>query len=120
MPDSTSPEPVQSLNLLATARELCAEKAYERDGHAARTLVRAGDIRVVIVAMRRGSIIQEHRARATGSLQALTGLLRVRLEERQVDLVAGQLLVLDANAQHEVTALDESVFLLTLGRHDPA
>ena len=100
---------------LATAeRELREEPAYARDGHTARTLVREPDLRVVLVVMRSGGKIAEHRAHETASIQALSGHIRLRVETQLVHLTAGKLLVIAPQLRHEVDALADSAFLLTL------
>lgn len=100
--------------LASIDRELRAEEAYEREGHAARTLVREADLRVVLIVLVAGARIPEHRAQATTSILALTGHVKLRLPDRLVDLTAGQLLVLDPGLPHDLEAASESAVLLTL------
>lgn len=102
-------------DLAAIDAELRREDAYERDGHTARTLVRDGDIRIVLIVMRAGARIAEHRANETASIHALSGRVRLRLSDRDAELFAGSLLVLERDLRHDVEALAESAFLLTLG-----
>jgi len=104
-----------TFDLGSMKRALRAELRYQRDGQAARTLVRAPDLRVVLIVLRRGVRIAEHHANETVSIQALAGHLRVHLSERVVDLEAGELLVLAAGLHHDVEAPVDSAFLLTLG-----
>ena len=57
----------------------------------------------------------EHRAEARISIQALVGRIRLHLPERQpLELSAGQLLALDCGMPHDVEALEESAFLVTV------
>jgi quercetin dioxygenase-like cupin family protein len=104
-----------TFDLGSLKRALRAELRYQRDGQAARTLVRAPDLRVLLIVLRRGIRIAEHHANETVSIQTLAGHLRVHLPERVVDLETGQLLVLAAGLQHDVEAPVDSAFLLTLG-----
>jgi quercetin dioxygenase-like cupin family protein len=104
-----------SFDLAATDREMREEAAYERNGHTARTLTLEPDMRIVLVAMKAASRIAEHQANATVSIHALSGQLRLHLEDRVVELPAGQLLVLEPGLRHDVEAVVESAFLLTLG-----
>lgn len=105
-------------DLTATISELRTSTAYLHDGHTARTLLREGDLRVVLVAMSAGARIAEHRAKATASVHALSGHVRLRLPEGLADVTAGQLLVLERGVPHDVEAVAESAFLLTLGWQD--
>jgi len=94
---------------------LQAEPRYQRDGQAARTLVRTPDLRVVLVVLRRGTRIAEHHANETVSIHTIAGHLRLHLPERVVELEAGQLLVLAPGLPHDVEASGDSAFILTLG-----
>ncbi len=104
-------------DLAAIDAEMRREAAYEREGHTARTLVREEDMRVVLVVMRAGGRIAEHRAKDTASVQTLSGHVRLRLPDGVIDLPAGRLLVLERDLRHDVEAAEESAFLLTLGWH---
>ncbi len=102
-------------DLVAVAAELRTQDAYLREGHTARTLVREPDLRVVLIVMKAGSRIAEHRAQETASIHALSGHVRLRLPDDVVDLPTGRLLVLERDLKHDVEAIDESAVLLTLG-----
>lgn len=95
-------------------RELRQEEAYVRDGHTARTLVREPDLRVVLLVLKSGAKIPEHQAQAMASIHVVSGRVRLRLPDRLADLRAGQLLVLEKGLTHDVEAVGESAFLLTL------
>jgi quercetin dioxygenase-like cupin family protein len=117
-PEMSKPETIVRgavFDLAAIDAELRREDAYGRDGHTARTLVREGDIRVVLIVMRAGARIAEHRANETASIHALSGHVRLRLPDRDAELLAGRLLVLERGLPHDVEAISESAFLLTLG-----
>lgn len=98
--------------------ELRAEAPYERTGQNARTLVHTSDLRIVLIALRAGKTIPEHDAKATASVQAISGHVRLKVAEQQVDLKSGQLLALGAGLKHDVQAVEDSVFVLTLGWHE--
>ena len=106
---------------LATAdRAMREEDAYMREGHTARTLTREQDLRIVLIVMKAASRIAEHRTNQTVSIHALSGHLRLHIPNRTVDLPAGQLLVLERGLHHDVEAVVESAFLLTMGWHKAA
>jgi len=102
-------------DLAAVDFELRKNDAYRREGHTARTLVRKPDLRIVLVVMKAGARIAEHRADETASIHALSGHLRLRLPDKIADLAGGQLLVLERGLKHDVEAVADSAFLLTLG-----
>lgn len=114
----TKPEPTTKgalFDVAAVDAELRRDDAYLRDGHTARTLVREPDLRVVLVVMKAGARIAEHQANETASIHALTGHVRLQLPEKVADLPAGRLLVIERGVRHDVEAMAESAFLLTLG-----
>lgn len=112
-----SPEPVESgasFELADVERELRAEPQYINTGHATRTLVRTDDLRVLLSVLGAGHSIKEHSAAGTVSIHVTTGQLRITLPSRTVDARSGQLLVLQAAMRHEVMAVSDSAFVLTL------
>lgn len=102
-------------DLGALASELRTEDAYLREGHTARTLAREADVRLVLVVMKAGAHIAEHHANETASVHALSGHVRLRLPAGVADVPAGRLLLLERGLPHDVEAVLDSAFLLTLG-----
>ncbi len=115
MSSLTSPEHGTVFNFESLGHELRAEDAYERSGQTARTLVHTSDLRIVLIALRAGKSISEHDASVTASVHALNGYLRLQLPDQKVELKAGQLLALGAGLKHDVSAVEDSLFVLTLG-----
>lgn len=111
-----SAEEKGTITPLATlARTLREEAAYVREGHTARSLVHAPDLRVLLVAIRAGATIAEHEAAHTVTVHLLSGALRLQVAGATVELEEGQLLRLEAGLVHDVSARADSAFLLTLG-----
>jgi quercetin dioxygenase-like cupin family protein len=109
-------------DLATVEQELRREEAYAREGHTARTLVRAPDLRVVLIAMKAGSRVAAHTLDETVSIQALGGRLRLQVPrlarpgaDGVLELSAGRVLVLEAGTEHAVEAVGDSAFLLTFG-----
>lgn len=95
------------------------ERAHQAEGwrqgkHSARTLLKATDLRVVLIAVHAGDRIEEHRAPGPISIHALSGHIRVTVGHRAIDVPAGQVLTLERDATHAVEAVAESAFLLTI------
>ncbi|MCB9383521.1 MAG: hypothetical protein H6509_02825 [Bryobacterales bacterium] len=116
MSEKTTQEDVDLQDLNAVCDELRREAAESSAGHAARTLLHEPDLRVVLIAMAPGGVIQEHKARSAGSIQTLRGAIDVQFPERSVRVAAGSLLSVKGGVRHSVTARDGGEFLLTLGR----
>jgi quercetin dioxygenase-like cupin family protein len=102
-------------DLKAIAAQIRSEPAYQRAGHAAQTVVREDDLRVVVLAMKAGAIVPEHQAHATGSLYVVEGRIRLIFAERSIELSPCQLVAIERASRHAVEALEESTFVLTLG-----
>ena len=103
-------------DLAGAGDELLLEAAGSAAAHAARTLLHEPELRVVLIAMAPGGHIKEHKARSATSIQVLRGAIEVQLPERSVEVSAGGLLILEGGLDHAVSASEEAVFLLTLGR----
>jgi quercetin dioxygenase-like cupin family protein len=83
-------------------------------GQNAKTLVKYDDFRVVLTALKARARLPEHRTKGRISIQTIAGRILVRAEGRTFDLRAGALLALDQNLPHDVEALEESAFLITI------
>lgn len=83
-------------------------------GQNAKTLVKYNGLRVVLVALKARSRIPEHYTQGQISIQTVVGHIQVRAQGRTFELRAGGLLALDRDLPHDVEALEESAFLLTI------
>ncbi len=120
--DAFRPEPVRrvdapfiSFDVPFELARLRAERAYETEGHAGRTLAKYPDLRVVLEAMKPGVRLPFHETAERMTLQVIVGQLRVwdgYGENR--DLSEGSFAAIDAARVHEIECLDESALLLTL------
>jgi quercetin dioxygenase-like cupin family protein len=100
---------------LATLKQ---ELSWQRGDRNARTLVDAGGFRLVLTALKMGARLREHHTPGWVSIFTTTGHLLVRTAGRDVDLHMNDVLVLAADEPHEVEALEESSFLLTVAGLD--
>ncbi len=107
--------PLLQFDLESEIRELRQAESWLRgSGRSSKTLVKHPDFRIVLILVKPKAHLQEHKADARISVFTLTGRVRLRLPERAVEVPAGQLLVLDRGIPHDVEALEESAFLLTV------
>ena len=83
-------------------------------GQNAKTIVKYEDFRIVLIALKTGAKLPDHRTKGRISIHTLTGRLLVRAEGRTFDLPTGALMALDHNLPHDVEALEESACLLTI------
>jgi quercetin dioxygenase-like cupin family protein len=90
------------------------ESWLQPTGRSSKTLVKHPDLRIVLIAMKANTRMHEHTAAGRISVHSLYGHIRLHLPGRTVDLPAGRLLALDQCVPHDVEALENSAFLLTL------
>ncbi len=102
-------------DLRAELGQLRAEEPRLQRRHNAKTLVKEGDLRVVLMTLGRGRRIEEHRAPGRTAIHTLKGRIRLRLPAQTVELPAGRLLAIGPRVPHDVEALEDSAFLLTIG-----
>jgi len=107
-------DPVGHFDLPALERELRQDVALANEGQSAVTLVKHADLRVVLIALRRGARRIEASTGARISLQALRGHMELHLAGDVVDLPAGHLTTLTGGIEFGIEALTESAVLLTL------
>lgn len=79
------------------------------------TLLKSDNMRLVLIALRAGAEIDFRQSDNLISLQLLKGKLEFIAEKNKVVLEQGQLLTLHENIPHGLTAINETIFLLTIG-----
>lgn len=94
--------------------ELIDEALLERTGRSARTLVKDGPLRVTLTALGAGGSIAQHQASGPITVHVLSGEILFRAGGDEWRLESGDLLSLDAGAEHSVSSETGGVFLLTV------
>ena len=114
------PHPVNGtalkFDLQAEAAALVEEPTWRARGHNAKTLVKHPDFRVVLIALKAGSRMSEHKTDHCVTIHALEGRLRLHVPGgAPLELAQGELLALEQTVLHDIEALADSVFVLSLG-----
>jgi quercetin dioxygenase-like cupin family protein len=92
-----------------------AESWQREAGRSSETIVKYPEFRIVLIRMKPGSYISHHRAEGPISVHAVLGKIRVHLpDDRMEELNPGDLLALERGLEHDVEALEECAFLLTI------
>ena len=102
-------------DLNAQIERLKCEPAWQ-NGRNAKTIVKYPDFRIVLMLMKAKTRIEEHHADGRISVQTIAGHIRMRVTGKDFDLPVGHLLALDHEVRHDVEALEDSAFLLTIAR----
>jgi len=111
-------EPLMEFDLPAEIDRLRTETTWSR-GQNARTLVKLDDFRVVLTALQAKARMPEHKTEGRISVHVIAGHIHLRAAGRTFSLRAGSLLALDHGVPHDVEALEESAFLITIAWPGP-
>lgn len=112
-PDGNMVDKLAQFDLLHEIADAEQKKPWP-SGHYARTLFKKHDFRVLLINMENGSQMKEHHADGTLAIQVLKGKVRVNVGGKPHELAAGNLFTLAGSIRHDVEALDDSAFLLTI------
>jgi quercetin dioxygenase-like cupin family protein len=105
--------PILSFDLNEEIKGLREEDAWQA-GRNSKTMVKHPDFRVVLTVLKSGTRLQEHKAAGRISVQAVAGRIRMHVQDEVFDLPAGRLLALERAVPHDVEALEDSAFLLSI------
>lgn len=107
--------PLLQFDLAKEIKELRKEESWNQEtGRSSKTLVKYHDLRIILILMKAKTRMHEHKTTARISVQTISGHIRLHLPKRAVDLPAGNLVALDQCLEHDVEALEESAFLLSI------
>lgn len=107
--------PLLHFNLVNELRQLRSQDSWQRGtGRSSKTLAKYPDFHVVLVLMKASTRMNKHHVDARISVHALEGRIRLSLPDEMVEVSAGELVALDYAIPHEVEALEESAFLITI------
>jgi quercetin dioxygenase-like cupin family protein len=103
-------------NIQVELEKLKNADSWQREtGRSSETIVKYPEFRIVLIRMKPGSYMSHHRAEGPISVHAVLGKIKVHLpDDRTEELVPGDLLAIERGLEHDVEALDECAFLLTI------
>ena len=114
-----TPEPTAGVflefDLNDQIQQLKSEPAWQ-NGRNAKTMVKYPNFRIVLMVVKAKTRIEEHHADGRISVQTIAGHIRMRVAGKDFDLPVGHLLALDHEVRHDVEALEDSAFLLTIAQ----
>ena len=101
------------LNIDKEVEELRYSPEFE-SGIARKVLIRYPDFQITLRVMKANTRIPEHHNPGRICVQTIRGHMRMHADDKLFDLPQGKALVLDRAVTHDVEALEESAFLLTV------
>jgi quercetin dioxygenase-like cupin family protein len=111
--DPPAAMPYLEFDLVRELQQLQQEAGW-MNGQNAKTLVKYDDLRIVLIGLRTSAHMPEHKALGRITIQMISGHIRLHALKRTFDLVTGSLLTLDKEVIHDLQALEDSAFLLTI------
>jgi quercetin dioxygenase-like cupin family protein len=106
--------PLLGFKLAEEAARLRAESAYIDGDRNARTLVKAGAFRLVLVAFRAGAAFDENDQRGTLALQVLEGRLALRVAQDGMEIAEDEVAVVPAEHAWTAAAVTDGLLLVHL------
>ena len=94
--------------------ELKQETTWADSDRNSITVFKSDTSTIVLIGMHKNAELKEHTAIGNISVHVLDGEIKFFAEGQIRSLVKGQMIMLEANIPHSVTALKESFFLLTV------
>ena len=103
-------------NLTDELEKLKNAESWQREtGRSSETIVKYPEFRIVLIRMKLGSYMSHHRAEGPISVHAVLGRIRAEPpDDRMEELVPGDFLAIERGLEHDVEALGECAFLLTI------
>jgi quercetin dioxygenase-like cupin family protein len=105
---------VLQLDLSQEQLDLLEAAGKAGTGTTAKTLVKDGPLRVVLIGLKEGASMREHKAEGPVTIQALRGVAQVSSRGETEDLDVGSMLMFGSGVTHSVEAKSDSVLLLTI------
>jgi quercetin dioxygenase-like cupin family protein len=114
-------QPLLQSNLAVEIEKLRLAESWQRKtGRSSKTLLNSPASGILLIAMKQNTETKEHQVDGRITIQTIVGHLRLKLSDQTVELPAGDLLMLDRGIVHDIQAVKESVFLLTMCWHGGA
>lgn len=106
--------PLVHMDLKEFAKTIKHEKAWKEKDRNAMTIYKSEGMRMVLIALHKNAVLEKHTANGTINVQVLDGEITFSTDDQTINLKEGQAVALHKMIPHEVTAIKETVFLLTL------
>ena len=111
--------PLVHMDLNEFAKMIKSEKAWKEKDRNAMTVYKSDGMRMVLIALHKNAVLERHTANGIISVQVLDGEINFSTDDQTVNLQESQAIALHKMIPHEVTAIKESVILLTLNTFKP-
>jgi quercetin dioxygenase-like cupin family protein len=94
-------------------RKIKSEDAWIKNDRNSMSVFKTNDATIVIMALRKGAELKEHRDRGIVTMQVIEGSVDFCCEGKEVELKAGETGVVHKEIKHWLKAKEDSVVLMT-------
>jgi quercetin dioxygenase-like cupin family protein len=108
-------QPLLTFSIEERGVELLREAAAS-NGRAAKTMVNEGSLRIILLAMTKGTALNDHSVNGSLSVQVFQGKVSVETDGGNAVLAEGKVLALPPELVHNVTALEDAILQLTISK----
>lgn len=106
--------PLVSIDIPGFIKQLKSEVTWKTSDRNAITVFKTNGLRIVLIALHKDAIMQEHSANGIISVQVLEGEIKFNTDQKSIVLKKDKMVALHQGLEHSVKAIKESVILLTL------
>ncbi|SRR5579875_1331811 len=99
-------------NIMEEATRLKSKPGWASADRLSTSLVKDGALNVLLMVLKKGVRLPEHRTRGPIAVHVISGAIRFEAGNRHVQLSPGNIVALDREVAHDLEALEESVVLL--------
>ena len=112
--ERTLKAPLLSFSIENEIEKLQSETAWKDGDRNAVTLQKNSRLRVVLISLRKGATLREHKVEGPITLLMISGKIRFIAGDDKINVGANELIVLEKTIPHDVEALEDAVFILTI------
>ena len=109
-----------SYDVASEAEALWRDLNRTSGGRAAKTLAKADNLRVVLIAVRAGTTLDPHAITGAASVHVLSGRVAVQVQGRARPVGSGTFVVLSDNLHEPIAAVEDALLLATVAWPDRA
>ena len=106
--------PLLNFSIEEKITQLKKETAWINGDRNAVTLQKNSNIRVVLISLRKGATLHEHKVEGPITLFMLSGKINFIAGEENVNAKSNGFIVLEKAIPHDVEALEDTTFILTI------
>jgi quercetin dioxygenase-like cupin family protein len=103
-----------TIDLPAFIEQIKQESPWKDNDRNAITVFKTNGMRIILIALHAGAEMKTHTADGIISVQVIDGRVKFNAVNRSVELGKRQMLALHKGIEHNLLALEETIFLLTL------